>query len=166
MLWCGAEDDDGGPQENSEIKVERVVEALQGGRKPGFVQIADELDKVPWECAGGLAEPRSSRRARRGLGQAARDFVRERLSSWSCSSIGFTARRAGVSVVSCLEANDGARDAAPRADSAAARAGQHVMAAAIVPAHQIGLDGSLTEYHCHRILNVSWRDIPMRIDLP
>ena len=54
MRWCGAEDDDGGPQENSEIKAERVVKALQGGRKPDFVQIADELDEVPWECAGGL----------------------------------------------------------------------------------------------------------------
>jgi hypothetical protein len=74
--WCGAEDDDGGPQENSEIKVERVVGALQGGRKPDFIQIADELDEAPWECAGGLAEPRSSRRARGGLGQAARDFFR------------------------------------------------------------------------------------------
>ena len=70
--------------------------------------------------------------------------------SWSYSSIGFPVRRAVTSVVSCLEAYDGARDAAPRADSAAARAGQHVMAAAIVPAHQIGLDGSLTEYHDHR----------------
>ncbi len=55
VLWCGAEDDDGGPQENSEINDERVVNALQGGRKPGFVQIAYELDEVPWECAGGLA---------------------------------------------------------------------------------------------------------------
>jgi hypothetical protein len=51
-------------------------------------------------------------------------------------SIGFLARHAVVSVVSCLEACDGARDAAPRADSAAARAGQHVMAAAIVPAQR------------------------------
>jgi hypothetical protein len=64
----------GGPQENSEIKVERVVKVLQGGRKPGFVQIADELDEVPWECAGGLAEPRSSRRARRGVGKQRRIF--------------------------------------------------------------------------------------------
>ena len=81
-------------------------------------------------------------------------------------SIGFPARHAVVSVVSCLEAYDGARDAAPRADSAAARAGQHVMTAAIVPAHQIGLNGPLTEHHGHRILNVSWRDIAMRVDLP
>src|SRR3984893_13836582 len=97
--------------------------------------------------------------------QAARDSFREWLSSWSSSSIGFPARRAIVSVVSCLEAYDGARDAAPRADSAAARAGQHVMAAAIVPAHQIGLDGPLTEHHGHRILDVSRRDIAMRVDL-
>ena len=86
--------------------------------------------------------------------------------SWSYSSIGFPVRRAVTSVVSCFEAYDGARDAAPRADSAAARAGQHVMAAAIVPAHQIGLDGPLTEHHGHRILNVSRRDIAMRVDLP
>ena len=82
--------------------------------------------------------------------------------SWSYSSIGFPVRRAVTSVVSCFEAYDGARDAAPRADSAAARAGQHVMAAAIVPAHQIGLDGPLTERHDHRILNVKRRDIAMR----
>jgi len=86
--------------------------------------------------------------------------------SWSYSSIGFPVRRAVTSVVSCFEAYDGARDAAARADSAAARAGQHVMAAAIVPAHQIGLDGPLTEHHVHRILNVSRRDIAMRVDLP
>src|ERR1700730_17322121 len=27
-------------------------------------------------------------------------------------------------------------------------------------------DGPLTEHHGHRILNVNWRDIAMRIDLP
>jgi hypothetical protein len=86
--------------------------------------------------------------------------------SWNYSSIGFPVWRAVISVVSCLEAYDGARDAAPRADSAAARASQHEMAAAIVPAHQIGLDGPLTEHHSHRILNVSRRDIAMRVDLP
>ena len=85
--------------------------------------------------------------------------------SWSYSSIGFPVRRV-TSVVSCFEAYDGARDAAPRADSAAARSGQHVMAAAIVPAHQIGLDGPLTEHHVHRILNVTRCDIAMRVDLP
>jgi hypothetical protein len=40
------------------------------------------------------------------------------------------------------------------------------MAAAIVPAHQIGSDGPLTEHHVHRILDMSRRDIAMRVDLP
>jgi hypothetical protein len=67
--------------------------------------------------------------------------------SWSYSSIGFPVRRAVTSVVSCFEAYDGARGAAARADSAAARAGQHIMAAAIVPTYQIGSDGPLTEQY-------------------
>ena len=35
----GAEDDDGGPQENWEIEVERIVKALQGERKPGIFSV-------------------------------------------------------------------------------------------------------------------------------
>src|ERR1700730_5544575 len=84
--------------------------------------------------------------------------------SWSYSSIGFPVRCSVPSFVSCLEAYDGAWDAAPRADSAAARDGQHIMTSAIAPAHEIGLDGPLTEHHGHRILNVSGRDIAMRVD--
>ena len=49
VLWCGAADDDGGPQEIPEIKIERIVQTLQAGRKAGFVQIAEELDEVPWD---------------------------------------------------------------------------------------------------------------------
>jgi hypothetical protein len=37
------------------------------------------------------------------------------------------------------------------------------MAAAIVPANQIGLDGPLTEHHGHRILDVRRRDIAAQI---
>jgi hypothetical protein len=81
------------------------------------------------------------------------------------SSIGFPARRDSLFVVAFVEPYDDARGAAAPADSASARSRQHVMAAAIVPAHQIGLDGPLTEHHRHRILNVSRRDIAMRIDL-
>ena len=39
------------------------------------------------------------------------------------------------------------------------------MAAAIVPAHQIGLYGSLAEYSGHRILSVSSRDVATDINL-
>jgi hypothetical protein len=49
VLCCSADDDDGGPQEIPEIKIERILGVLQGGRKAGFVQIADELDEVPWD---------------------------------------------------------------------------------------------------------------------
>jgi len=60
VLWCGADDDDGDPQEIPEIKIECIVDALQGGRKAGFVQIADELDEVPWDVlavCGSLVRP-------------------------------------------------------------------------------------------------------------
>ena len=74
-------------------------------------------------------------------------------------------RGAVESVVTLLEADDDARGTAARADSVSTRSGQDVMAAAIVPAHQIGLDGSLTEYSGHRILSVSSRDVAMDINL-
>ena len=54
---------------------------------------------------------------------------------------------------------------AARADSASARSGQDVMAAAVVPAHQIGLDSSLTEYSVHRILSMSSRIVAIDINL-
>jgi len=114
--------------------------------------------------AGQRPERRQLRRAVGGNSFSPRSRAITLPFSWSYSS--FPVRRAIVSVVSCLEAYDGARDAAARADPAAARAGQHVMAAAIVPAHQIGSDGPLTEHHGHRILDVSRRDIAMRVDLP
>ncbi len=82
---------------------------------------------------------------------------------WCCPSIVRRGRRRPV--VAPLESYYDARGAAARADSASASSGQDVMAAAIVPAHQIGLDGSLTEYSGHRILSVSSRDVAMDINL-
>ena len=82
---------------------------------------------------------------------------------WCCPSIVRRGRRRPV--VAPLESYDDARGAAACADSASARSGQDVMAAAIVPAHQIGLDGSLAEYSGHRILSVSPRDVAMDINL-
>ena len=68
-------------------------------------------------------------------------------------------------VVAPLKSYYDARGAAARADSASARSGQDVIAAAIVPAHQIGLHGSLAKYSGHRILSVSSRDVAMHINL-
>ena len=92
---------------------------------------------------------------------------------WSClsalsahwASIGFPLRRHSGFVAALFEPKDNAGGAAARADSTSTRSGHHVMAAAVVPAHQIGLDGPLTEHHRHRILNVSRRDIAMRVHL-
>jgi hypothetical protein len=39
------------------------------------------------------------------------------------------------------------------------------MAATVVPAHQIGLNGLLTEYGGHRILSVRSGDVAMGVDL-
>src|SRR5208337_5246339 len=71
------------------------------------------------------------------------------------------------SVVTLLEADDDARGTAARADSVSTRSGQDVMAATVVPAHQIGLDGLLTEYSGHRnlILSVRSRNVAMGVDL-
>ena len=96
----------------------------------------------------------------RGTRSAAYSAV---VSHGCCASIGCTGRRCPA--VALLKSYDDAGGAAARADSVSARSGQDVMAAAIVPAHQIGLDGSLTEYHCHRILSVSSRDVAMDINL-
>ena len=82
---------------------------------------------------------------------------------WCCPSIVRRGRRRPV--VAPLESYYDASVAAARADLASARSGQDVMAAAIVPAHQIGLDGSLTEYSGHRILSVSSRDVAMDINV-
>ena len=83
----------------------------------------------------------------------------------SYSSISCPVRGPVESVVTLLEADDDARGTAARADSVSTRSGQDVMAAAVVPAHQIGLDGLLTEYSGHRILSVRSRDVAMGVDL-
>ena len=56
-----------------------------------------------------------------------------------------------------------ARSATSPANSPAARAGQHVTASAVVPTHEVGLDGVLTEQHRHRIVDMSGRDVPVRV---
>ena len=82
------------------------------------------------------------------------------------SSIGFPVLRANISVVAPPEAYDDPGSAAARNDSAAARASQHIVATAIVPPNKVSLYRPLTEHHGHRILNVSGRDIAVRVNLP
>ena len=61
------------------------------------------------------------------------------------------------------ERYDCPRSATSRAKSPAARTRQHVTVSGVVPAHQVGLDGVLTERRRHRIVDVSGRDVPVRL---
>lgn len=79
-------------------------------------------------------------------------------------SINFALRRVAVGVITLSEPQDRARRAIPRISPAAAGAGQNIMTAAIVPLHQVGLDGLLAQHHDHGIVNQSWRDVSMRVD--
>jgi hypothetical protein len=56
-----------------------------------------------------------------------------------------------------------ARGATTRANSTAARTCQHVTASPVVPTHKVGLDGVLTEHHRHRIVDMSGRNVPVRV---
>ena len=56
-----------------------------------------------------------------------------------------------------------ARSATTRANSTAARTRQHVTASPVVPTHKVGLDGVLTEQHRHRIVDMSGRNVPVRV---
>ncbi|MGA8310186.1 MAG: hypothetical protein WB755_09170 [Terriglobales bacterium] len=40
---------------------------------------------------------------------------------------------------------------------------QHVAAPAVVPAHEVGLDGVLPKQHRHRVVNVNGRNIAVRL---
>ena len=57
-----------------------------------------------------------------------------------------------------------ARSATTRANSPAARTRQHVAASPVVPTHKVGLDGVLTEQHRHRIVDMSGRNVPVRVN--
>lgn len=59
ILWCDSLDDDEGGNEAVEIGPERILAALRHGHPAGFVQIADELEELPWDV---LTACRSLRR--------------------------------------------------------------------------------------------------------
>ena len=56
-----------------------------------------------------------------------------------------------------------ARSATTLANSPAARAGQHVATSHVVPAHQVSLDGVPPEGHRHRIVDMSGRNVSVRV---
>jgi hypothetical protein len=64
---------------------------------------------------------------------------------------------------SLSERYDCARNATSRPNSPAARTCQHVAISVVVPAHQVGLDGVLTQQHRHRVVDVSRCNVTMRL---
>jgi hypothetical protein len=138
----------------------RVVSSNNGSDRANFEGPAKRFKPKRRAKPEGTAGQRPKRRLRRAVdgvlfSSCSRVTTLSLSANWS--SIGFPLRRDGVSVVAFVEPYDDAGGAAARADAASACSRQHVMAAAIVPAHQIGLDGPLTEHHRHRILDVSPR---------
>jgi hypothetical protein len=61
------------------------------------------------------------------------------------------------------ESQDRAWRATARADPSPTRTRQHITVSVIVPAHEIALDGVLTEHHRHRVVDVGGRDVAMRV---
>jgi hypothetical protein len=55
-----------------------------------------------------------------------------------------------------------ARSATTLANSPAARTCQHVTISSLVPAHEVGSDGVLTEQHRHRIVDMSGGNVSVR----
>ena len=56
-----------------------------------------------------------------------------------------------------------ARSATTLANSPAARTCQHVTTSSVVPAHEVGSDGVLTEQHRHRIVDMSGGNVSVRV---
>lgn len=57
VFWCGGFDED--EDKTVEISSDRILAALRDGRSVGFVQIAEELNELPWDV---LAACRSLKR--------------------------------------------------------------------------------------------------------
>src|SRR5271157_4618261 len=71
---------------------------------------------------------------------------------------GFSVQRTALS-----ERHYRARGATTLDSSPAARAGQHVATSHVVPAHQVSLNGVFPEQHRHRIVDMSGRNVSVRV---
>jgi len=76
---------------------------------------------------------------------------------------GFPMRRAAGHAAASSERHHRARSASTLANSPAARAGQHVATSQVVPGHQVSLDCVPPERHCYRIVDMTGRNVSVRI---
>jgi hypothetical protein len=49
VIWCSGLEEDEVGNELIEISSDRILEVLRNRRAAGYIQIADELDEVPWD---------------------------------------------------------------------------------------------------------------------
>jgi hypothetical protein len=73
VMWCGPEDEDSGAPEIPEISAERILDAL-GDRPTGFVQVADNLDEIPWDVLGACRKLVRQGLLQEGLGKQRGNF--------------------------------------------------------------------------------------------
>jgi hypothetical protein len=102
------------------------------------------------------------RRVRRSPAVQPRDVVKEMLRTrlWASKRQKRTLLPANLAI---SERNHCARSATSRANSTPPRTRQHVAASPVVPTHKVGLDNVLSEQHCHRIVDMSGRYVPVRV---
>ena len=76
---------------------------------------------------------------------------------------GFPVQRAAADDAPISERYHSARSATALANSPAARTCQHVTTSRAVPAHKVSSDGVLSEQHRHWIVDMSGRNVSVRI---
>jgi hypothetical protein len=78
----------------------------------------------------------------------------------------FPMQRTAVHDTASSERHHRARSATTLANSPAARAGQHVATSHVVSAHKVSLDCVPPERHCHGIVDISRRNVSVRVHAP
>src|SRR5208282_1451338 len=76
---------------------------------------------------------------------------------------GFAMQRTAANETAFSERHYLARGATTLDSSPATRAGQHVATSHVVPAHQVSLDCVFPEQHRHRIVDMSGRNVSVRV---
>ena len=52
VLWCSGADDNETTNFTSEVDRERIVDLLRKGRSASYVELAEQLDEIPWDVLG------------------------------------------------------------------------------------------------------------------
>jgi hypothetical protein len=130
----------------------------------------DPVHALPLRGCGQVREPRATEqgclaRPRPTQGCAEQSFFMDPVLTGPSTPLGINAPERALlpGNLPISERYHRARSSTTRANSPAARTRQHVAASPVVPTHKVGLDGVLTEQHRHRIVDMSGRNVPVRV---